>query len=301
MMRRITAVALVLLLTGCAAGMVPGGRSALPGPQDTYMRALPVVDYGTYEWSVGDAVGRWKAGTLWATLAAKHVDDMLVSFDDAELATYSTRAGKAVLNAVIKDGATHHVRFELLLGDPRYIPPSGIPTMEAIWKQLQGVNFAGLNLDLEPNEVKGTPLRTVLDELVSSMHAYVTASPWQPVALDLDYYYANGALGVKGYCLVCHLQSAGVRSIALMTYIRGPQIVASDVTPLLVQYPKIGFTIAQDVDPYPAYPQDSYWSLGFSKFYDDMQSLNARLTQARLGNYQGIVIQSFHSLVRMKP
>ena len=256
------------------------------------------MSYGTYEWNVDDAVTRWKAGTLWTLLAQKHVNDVLAGFDDAQIAKYGVKPGSSEFNAMIADGTAHGVKFELLLGDPSWIPPSGIPKLEAILKQLHALHFAGLNLDLEPNEVSGTPLKTVLDDLVTSMHAYVTASPWQPVTLDLNYYYADATLTPKGYCLLCKLQTAGVRSIDLMTYIQGPATVAAGVTPLLKTYPAFEFTIGQSVEPPGVLPSsDSYWGLGFTKFYADMTVLDARLHSIK--NYNGIVIQSMEYLETM--
>ncbi len=44
---------------------------------------------------------------------------------------------------------------------------------------------------------------------------------------------------------------------------------------------------------------DSYWSVGFSAFYKDMQKLDAAL--APRANYAGITIESLYYLERIKP
>ena len=288
----IAALLLATSITACAPATV---APPLPSYARAQPRAGAPLRYAVYEWNVDDAVERWKAGTLWRMLAAKHVDDVLAGFDDAQIATYSTKAGTAQFNAMIADGAKHGVTFELLLGDPSWIPSSGIPSLESIWQRLHGIAFAGVNLDLEPNEVRGVPLKTVLDELVASMHVYVSASPWKPVTLDLNYYYANGALTPPGYCILCRLQRAGVRSIDLMTYVRGAPAVASDAAPILKAYPNVRFQIGQSVEPPNVLPpSDSYWGLGFARFYSDMEDLNARLTPAE--SYGGIVIESLQYL-----
>ena len=253
--------------------------------------------YATYEWNADDVVSRWRAGTLWKFLAGLHVNDVLAGFDDAQITKYSSPRGAAEFNAFIAQAAAHRVRVELLLGDPSWIPPSGIPSLEGILRKLHAVHFAGLNLDLEPNELRGVPWNTRLKYLAASMKAYVAASPWR-VTLDLNYYFVNDLAPRAAYCLMCGLQAAGLKHVDLMTYVGNPKTVESFVQPVLRRYPWMAFTIGQSVEPPSVLPPgDSYWGDGFTEFYADMNELDAKLRSQ--SNYDGLVIESMQYLETM--
>lgn len=294
LVRALIAAALVVA-SGCA-----GASPALPiAPNDAARPNAPVLAYGVYAWNAKDVFTRWQVGTLWSYLASKHVDDVLLGFTDADIAKYSTPSGAAQINSMIAQGAQHTVRFELLLGDPSWILPAGVSSLTAIITKLHRVNFAGLNLDLEPNEVKSLPVKQVVKDLVAAMRAYISASQW-PVTLDANYIYMRDATLTGGYCLPCGLQKAGLLHVDLMTYISDPATVAAVDGPILTAYPKLTFAIAQSVEP-PAIvpPRDSYWSDGFTRFYTQMQRLDGKFRG--YANYRGIAIQSLQYLELMKP
>jgi len=262
------------------------------------MHAGTTPAMSAYEWNAGDAISRWQRGTLWSLLAAKHVDDLLAGFDDAQIARYSSAAGSATFNAFVADAARHGVGVELLLGDPSWIAPSGIPSLEAILHRLRAVRFAGLNLDLEPNEVRGRPIRAVLEDLARSMRAYVAYSPW-PVTLDINDFYAGGK-AAGGYCVMCELRDGGLRRVDLMTYVADPPAVERIDRPIVSAYPSIRFQTAQSVEPPSVIPaRDSYWSWGYARFYRAMRRLSV-LTGAQ-PNAGGIVVESLQYLESMKP
>ena len=294
-------LASVLLSAGGCAGAQ--SRSALPvEPEQSAHRSVnsTALRYGTYEWSIEDFVRRYHAGTLWALLDAKRVNVVLAGFDDAYIRKCSSTKGAAAMNAIVAAAAQHGVRVELLLGDPSWIPPSGVPSLTHILHDLRRVNFAGLDLDLEPNELKGAATVTAFKDLVTSMHAYVGASKW-PVSLDVNHIYVDDAAVKKySYCLMCGLQTAGVKRANLMTYVSDPKTVVVDVAPILAKYPGIAFRISQSVEDTSVLPVwDSYWSVGFAAFYNEMQELDAAL--APRANYAGITIESLYYLERIKP
>ncbi|HTA38852.1 MAG TPA: hypothetical protein VK760_07245, partial [Candidatus Acidoferrales bacterium] len=247
-----------------------------------------------------DVVNRYNAGTLWPLLAAKHVNVVLAGFDDAYIKKCSSEKGAAAMNAIVAEAARHGVRVELLLGDPSWIPPSGVPSLNRILHALRRVNFARLDLDLEPNELKGVSTVTAFKDLVTSMHAYIASSSW-PVSMDVNHIYVDGAAVKKyRYCLMCSLERAGLKRANLMTYVSDPKTVVADVAPILARYPGVAFTISQSVEPPSVLPVwDSYWDDGFAAFYADMQQLDAAL--APHGNYAGITIESLYYLERIKP
>lgn len=256
------------------------------------------VAYAVYAWNAGDVISRWKAGKLWSFAQTLHVKTFMLGFNDADIAKYSRTEGTAQMNAMIAEGKRHGITFELLLGDPGWIPPSGVPLLERIMHRLRNVRFAGLNLDLEPNEVKGMPIKTVVMDLVSAMKQYVSKSSW-PVTLDANWIYMNdGNKFNGGYCYPCGLESAGVKRIALLVYISDPKTVYAVSAPILKRYPGFTFTIGQSVEPPSVLPkQDSYWHDGFTAFSADMHRLEAKMRPR--ANYAGLDVESLQYLETM--
>jgi hypothetical protein len=289
----------LLAAAGCAGA---ASTNVFPAPKQPSLRpaTAAALQYATYEWSVEDFVQHYNGGKLWALLDAKHVNVVLAGFDDAYIEKCSTAKGAASMNAIIAEAAQHGVRVELLLGDPSWIPPSGIASLERILHQLRRVKFAALDLDLEPNELKGVSTVVAFEELVNSMHAYISVSRW-PVSIDVNHIYVDDAAVKRyGYCLMCQLQHAGLKRANLMTYVSDPKSVVADVAPTLAQYPDVSFRISQSVEAPSVLPVwDSYWSDGFAVFYRDMHRLDASL--ASRANYAGITIESMYYLERMKP
>lgn len=292
-LRRLLAVLALVAIGGCGGGNAPAGAQ---GAGDA--AAAPALTYAAYAWNAGDVVSRWKRGTLWTFAAAIHVNDFLLGFTDADIAKYSRKAGTAEMNAMIAEGKRRGVAFELLLGDPSWIPPSGVPGLERILRRLGAVHFAGVNLDLEPNEVSGTPIKTVIMDLVDAMTRYVAASSW-PVTLDANWIYMNdGNKFNGGVCYPCGLEAAGVKRIALLVYISDPKTVYAVSAPILKRYSNFTFSVAQSVEPPSVLPkQDSYWHDGFAAFYADMEKLDPKFHA--LANYSGLTIESLQYLETM--
>ena len=171
--------------------------------------------------------------------------------------------------AMIAKAQRHGVRV-VCLAVPSWIPPSGVSSLEQILHDLRGVNFAGLDLDLEPNELTGVPVVKAFKELVSSMRAYEGASEW-PVSIDVNHIYVDDA-AVKeySYCLMCGLESAGVKLVNLMTYVSDPR--PSPPTSVRssrnIRRRRSPFRRASNPRALPVW--DSYWSDGFALFYKDM-------------------------------
>jgi hypothetical protein len=132
------------------------------------------------------------------------------------------------------------------------------------------------------------------------MKAYIRVSPW-PVSLDVNHIFVDrAALEQTPYCLMCGLESAGLKRVNLMTYVSDPKKVVADVAPILTRYPSVTFTIAQSVEPPSVLPvYDSYWSDGFTVFYQDMHGLDGALKPH--ANYAGLVIESMQYLEIIKP
>ena len=278
----------------CVSAMVAAGGNGAARPAS----GATSLTYAAYAWNAGDVVSRWKAGTLWSLAKTTDVDTFMLGFTDADIAKYSRKNGADEMNAMIGEGKRRGLKFELLLGDPSWIVPKGVPALERILRRLRGVRFAGANLDLEPNEVRGVPLKTAMTDLVKAMRRYVSVSPW-PVTLDANWIYMNGGAKFNGgYCFPCGLEAAKVERIALLVYVGNPKTVRAIAAPILERYPSLTFTVGQSVEPPSVLPErDSYWHDGFQKFYADMRRLDAKMRA--LPNYAGLDVESLQYLETM--
>ncbi|HZZ01162.1 MAG TPA: hypothetical protein VFE36_16490 [Candidatus Baltobacteraceae bacterium] len=294
MIRRFLSVIALLAVAACGSD----GASSTPAQSAKSGASATAPTYAAYAWNADEIVSRWKAGTLWSLAETLHVDDFMLGFTDADIATYSRKNGTAEMNALIAEGKRHGIAFDLLLGDPSWILPKGIPGLERILRRLHAVRFAGVNLDLEPNELSKTPIKTAVMDLVSAMKQYVAVSPW-PVTLDANWIYMNnGNTFNGGYCFPCGLKAAGVKRIALMVYISSPKTAYAVSAPILKRYSSFTFTIGQSVEPPSVLPKrDSYWQDGFTAFYADMQKVDAKCRV--LPNYAGLAVESLQYLETM--
>lgn len=293
-MRRLLATLGLAALTACGND----GVASTSAPSARTAAASATLTYAAYAWQAGDVITRWKAGTLWTFAKALYVDDFMLGFTDADIAKYSRKNGTSEMNGMIAEGKRHGVAFDLLLGDPSWIAPSGVPVLKRILNRLRGVHFHGVNLDLEPNEVRGMPIKTVVTDLVAAMKQYDAVSAW-PVTLDANWIYVNNGNKFNGgYCFPCGLQTAGVKHVALLVYVSNPKIVYDIAAPIIKRYPALTFTVGQSVEPPSVLPKrDSYWHDGFGAFYTDMQKLDGRMRVC--ANYAGLDVQSLQYLETM--
>src|SRR5262249_52134431 len=108
--------------------------------------------------------------------------------------------------------------------------------------------FAGLHLDLEPNQLgkQGLDESTILDELLATLASAIRVSPW-PVGFSIHPRYLapagdNPTFGAR-------LDTLGIPEVTLMVYVANPVRAHEIAAPILAAHPRLAFTVAQSVEP----------------------------------------------------
>ncbi len=238
-------------------------------------------------------------GQIWQIAKAAGAGRLLVSLDAAQIAGLNGRNSAKNIqkwHTFIQEAGRRGIAVELLLGEPLWILPEYRQNLLHLIEQLQPIPFAGLHLDLEPNQLDekkyGTPY--LLAQLLRTIEEAAAVSR-QPLAVSLHPRYFNKEK--YGVCLGCALQNMGIKEIALMSYTANPKRTAEIVRPILNRYPKINFAVSQSVERVLS-KEESYFSGGQRRFAQKMAELEALLPDE---NFSGIYIQSYSDYKAMKP
>jgi hypothetical protein len=228
---------------------------------------------------------------FWDQLQASQVNHLLISLTMPEIDALSEQTGRRQMNQFIKIANRKGIKVDLLLGEPTWILADNRRKLLDIVKRIRPIRFAGLTLDLEPNQLPGYEIGFLLNELVNTLVDVKQISPW-PVALTLNYKYINQRVGDQS--LARCLEKAGINEITLMIYNNDPQHVITIAAPLLEAHPALKFSIAQSVED-PSLVDglardETYFENGTFEFQRRMNELSAGLTYA---NFNGIIVQDW--------
>ncbi|PID76428.1 MAG: hypothetical protein CSB24_06690 [Deltaproteobacteria bacterium] len=256
---------------------------------------------GFYIWDSRQMLQKWgqEPKAFWQGLWQNEVNSLLVSLDAAQLRELTAdrpSERQRTWHNFLQEAAANGLAIELLLGEPSWILPEHRPRLLLIIQQLQQFNFAGLHLDLEPNQLDEKRYGTsyLLAQLLRTVEEAAEVSRW-PVSLSLHPRY----LDQKRYkiCLGCGLQNLELKEVALMIYTANPKRTAAIARPILARYPRLNFAVAQSVEPILS-AEESYFAKGRVVFAQKMKLLQHDLPA---GNFSGIYIQSYNDYNQMKP
>ena len=159
---------------------------------------------------------------------------------------------------------------------------------------MNGLPFAGVNLDLEPNQLDEAGLGTtyLLEELLKTLADAKLASPW-PVALSIHPRYMAAPLGDIDFATA--LERLGLDEVVLMTYVVSRERVLQIVTPILDTHTGLRFGVAQSVEPFLA-PEETHAGIGHAEFQRRMKALAEGLTPP---NFTRLHVQDWGAYRRM--
>jgi len=235
--------------------------------------------------------------TFWKNCRVYGINRLLVSFNGRQLKALARRENKINLSRFISRADKQHIRVELLLGEPLWILPTYRPNLIEIINQLKDIQFSGLHLDLELNQLdQNRHGKAYLEaEWLRTLQAVKRVSPW-PVGVSLHPRYIDPKK--NRLCLGYALSGLEVNEVTLMIYVANPIRVAQIALPILRQYPGLSISIAQSVEPILSV-EESYASQGRKQFQSRMEAL--RISLAPAANFTTIAIQSWKDLLRMAP
>lgn len=255
----------------------------------------PAVPLGVYVWNSGDLIAGQQDEKYWRELQSDGVNRLLLALNAQQIADAQVQPQK--LRGFL-DAAKHHgMTVELLLGEPSWIEPAQRPKLVAIINNLRGFDFAGLNLDIEPDQIYKQPLdQAQFDNWMETLRSAAKASPWPTAATMHPRYFRDPPY--MSWNVEQRLRDAGIGQVVLMIFNSNPQRVA-DIARPIVGSPRAGglrFRVAQSVEP-ELEPQLSYARRSPQDFRQSMQQLQGLL--AAQPNTDGIVVQAWNDLRRM--
>ena len=250
--------------------------------------------YGVYAWNSRKLFEQYSSGeTFWQQLGEMNINTILLSLDGRQLKEIELPAGKMQVRSFIQQAKNRGISIGLLLGEPTWILPERRQDLLRIINNVQDLGFEVIHLDLEPNQLENTkhPIEYLLAHLLRTVQAVTRITPL-PVELDLHPRYLDAA--TNNFCLGCGLENLDCVSVTLMVYVKNPRRVAEIVQPIMEEYPKLSFSVAQSVEPLLS-EEGSYAGVSKQKFTDALTAID-NLTDNAL---QSIYIQSWQDYTDM--
>ena len=267
-------------------------------PNESNSRVLPVEvneqfspdklvsvsdDFAIYVWNYDKFISHPK---IWKHSQAMQINRVLLSLNAEQIT--SVASNPQFLNNFINDAHRYGIKVELLLGDPNWILPNERLKLIEIIKQLGGVNFAGLHLDIEPDQLDDKLVdKKRLEELIETIHLAKIVSPW-PVGISVHPRYLENE-SASALCVICKFQQIGISEIAVMYYSLNIQNIVTALKLAMNKYPGLKFSLAQSLER-DLGPENSYAHKPKQFYKNAMQQLQSQL---QASNYGGLIIQSW--------
>lgn len=227
---------------------------------------------------------------LWEKNQTIEIDRFLISLDQQQISKFA--ANPAPLKKFLTEAHRRGKKVELLLGDPDWILPEQREKLLMIVKKLSNINFDGLHLDIEPDQLESDlPGKARLEELIETVRQVSAVSPW-PVGASIHPRYLTKATSFD-ICVLCELKAKGIKEITVMYYAMNLTNIVTALKSAMNQYPDLLFSLAQSLESELG-PENSYVHKPQSIFIHAMQQLQSQL---RAPNFTGLVIQSWQDLV----
>mgnify|MGYP000947240606 CR=1 FL=1 len=223
---------------------------------------------------------------LWDKKLVNSVNRFLLSLDARQIAIFAENP--ASLRKFLQDARQRRKKVELLLGDPDWILPEHRGNLLQFVRQLRGMDFDGLHLDIEPDQLEsdmsGKKRLAAFIETVRQVKAIAT---WQlGVSIHPRYLTQESSFGL---CVPCALKDIGVREVAVMYYSMNIPGIVTALQSAMRQYPGLVFSLAQSLERELG-PENSYAHKPRRDFAGAMQQLQDQL---RSPNFGGLIIQSW--------
>lgn len=227
---------------------------------------------------------------LWEKNQTIEIDRFLISLNQQQIAKFA--ANPVPLKKFLNEAQRRGKKVELLLGDPDWILPEQREKLLMIVKKLSNINFDGLHLDIEPDQLESNmPGKARLEELIETVRQVSAVSPW-PVGASIHPRYLTKAASFD-ICVPCELKAKGIKEITVMYYAMNLTNIVTALKSAMNQYPDLLFSLAQSLE-LELGPENSYVHKPQSIFIHAMKQLQDQL---RAPNFTGLVIQSWQDLV----
>lgn len=243
--------------------------------------------YGSYVWNYSLD---WPIATFLDRCHQLGVRRILLSLNAAQIDAIATDSRP--VEQLLDQARLRGIRVEWLLGDPDWILPSQRSQLQAILQRLRHIDFDGLHLDIEPDQLENTVLtgRDRIAAWLETIRQAKAAAVW-PVGISLHPRYLNEQHSF-GNCIPCRLAQFGIREVTVMFYSRNLANIAATLQKAMQRHPSLTFSLAQSLEPELG-PENSHAGQPISIFERSMKTLESQLGAP---NFGGIIIQSWQDM-----
>lgn len=240
---------------------------------------VPVL--GWYAWHTLSRFDAAKENAFWTRIPA--TSRVLLSLNGEQIkgAIHNINERRR-LAAFLSSANKRHVAVGLLLGDPGWVLPGEGEKLVAIVRELKGVPFSGIHLDIEENQLPEDKRSEWAPGLVAVVKT-LREETKLPIAVSLHPRDAR----VEG--LLAQLKTAGTNEVALMLYSTNHEKVAGDLATIMRAHPGLRFSVAQSIEPALS-NEESYAKKSEAVATAAWRRIDARLRTEP--NFAGIIIQS---------
>ncbi|WP_077530218.1 TolC family protein [Vreelandella utahensis] len=137
------------------------------------------------------------------------------------------------------------LRVTLLLGEPGWIQPDQRSRLRDLIRRLAGLEFDGLHLDLEVEQLGWPVADERLEDWLATVAMAKRASPW-PISLVSHRRWFSP--DPEGLCIPCRLSDMGIRSITLMIYTTNEASMLERTRRIAAHWPSLRFQVAQSAE-----------------------------------------------------
>lgn len=276
-------------LQQAALSLAGGEKQATPKRVNQPARANTQVSSGRLAAYVWNSDQLMTQPGLWEKKQVAEIGRFLVSLDAQQISKAAAKPAR--LKKFLMDAHRRGKKVELLLGDPGWILPAQRGKLLQLVKKLNGIDFDGLHLDIEPDQLMADlSAKARLEELIETVRQVSAVSPW-PVGISIHPRYLTPAESFD-LCVPCELEAKGVSEITVMYYSTNPANIIAALKPVMNQYPDLLFSLAQSLESGLG-EENSYAHKPQTIFLQSMKQLQEQL---RAANFTGLVIQSWQDL-----
>ena len=207
--------------------------------KQTYLES---VSFAVYVWKYDELR---KHDTFWKQSKSLNINRILLSLNRREIASVVSDASE--LQRIVSNARHYEIKIELLLGDPDWILPENRDDLLQIIQALRHIDFDGLHLDIEPDQLNSELQgRARLEAFVETIRQVAIVSPW-PVGISMHPRYLDEASSYT-LCVPCVLQAAEVKEIAVMYYSMNLERIVQTLKSAMQKFPDLAFSLAQSVE-----------------------------------------------------
>jgi len=243
--------------------------------------------YGSYVWNYALD---WPVSQFLDQCQQLGVRRILLSLSAAQID--SIAANSRPIDQLLDHAHQQGIRVELLLGDPDWILPAQRAKLLTILQRLHHIDFDGLHLDIEPDQLENTALtgKNRLTAWLDTIRQAKTMTRW-PVGVSIHPRYLDEQQSF-GVCVACQLKQSGTSEVTVMFYTRNLTNITSTLQKAMQKHTDLIFSLAQSLEP-ELEPLNSYARQSTDIFQQSMKMLE---TQLNAPNFGGIIIQSWQDM-----